>query len=223
MIEYAIKNFYAISKIMLSLLVMKKILICITAALAAMLTPSRMYAQRTAEGEMGVYATYTHPFMKGWGASVGWNYYTLFGVWDASVTATSREFVFEKTMPVPVQHYTARGGYLVRALATRDRRVNLYVGGGVILGAGVFKLLHRLDDIEKEYGTTIGRTEFGGNPYFIFGLYPKLECEFFFIDNVAFDLSAQMPVTFHDKDHAMVQKTTKVLYPELSLGIKINF
>ena len=185
--------------------------------------PSGAYAQRTAEGEMGLYATYTHPFMKGWGVSGGWNRYTLFGTWDASVTVTNRGYTFERTTSVPVFHYTARAGYLVRLCATRDRSLNLYAGGGILLGAGEFRLLDKLEGIAKEYGTTFETNNFGGNPYFIFGLYPKIEAEYFFVGNVGLSVSFQMPVTFHDKEHGSVQRLTGVLYPEVSGGIKINF
>lgn len=201
----------------------KTVIIIFVTAIAAVMFPTKACAQRTAEGEMGVYVTYTHPFMKGWGATVGWNYYTLFGMWDVSVNATDRGYTFEKTTKVPVYHYTARGGYLVRLCATRDRSLNLYAGGGILLGAGVFKLLDRLDEIAKDYGTTFNANDFGGNPYFIFGLYPKVEAEYFFVGNVGLSVSFQMPVTFHDKEHSSVQRLTGILYPEVSGGIKFNF
>lgn len=84
-------------------------------------------------------------------------------------------------------HFIAYGDWMYRLVGTYNRCLNLYLGGGIFMGANVYELFRPVPDtVEKEYPKS----------EFIYGLKPSVELEIFFCRRVAFILGANFPFTF---------------------------
>ena len=198
-------------------------------------------AQRTANGSMAVGASALSSPVDGWGGRLTYNAYTLLGAWEGGLSVCAYSPVITTMAVIPTDgqegvsgepqytydsetasclRYTVQGGYLVRLAANRTRSVNLYGGGGAILGIGSFSCT---EDgwawINSRYDKDFDATE-STHSYFMYGVYAKLEFEWFFAPTVAADLTLLAPLTFSD---SAFRKITGLCRPEVSLGIKVNF
>ena len=206
--------------------------------LALLLFSPDAAAQRTAKGSMAVGLSAVSAPADGWGGRLTYNAYNLPGIWDGSlevchlspgittmsVIPATEEGKEDETVygnaKASCLRYTVQGGYLARLVANRSRSVSLYGGGGAILGVGSFTCA---EDgwawINSRYDKKFDATE-STHSYFMYGVYAKLEFEWFFAPTVAADLTLLAPLTFSD---SAFRKITGLCRPEVSLGIKVNF
>ena len=96
------------------------------------------------------------------------------------------------------------GGYQYRAISSRKRNANLYLGGAVFAGLETFDPLSQLpENID---------TGFSKNS-FIYGLAPLLSFEFFVSKTVSLSISGKIPVNFSSR--------ISVWHYNIGTGIKI--
>lgn len=153
-------------------------------ALAVMTVPA--FAQRTSPGQFE--SSITADLIASEGGSVQFGGYTRAGFWDTGIEA---HFYDEYTTGASalknsnVGEWYARGGYMLRALSTRDRTVSFYLGGGIIAG---------YEKVQRWYEDGLAGSPEENVSAFSAGLYPKAELEVYPFEKLALVVSAFVPV-----------------------------
>jgi len=147
-------------------------------------------AQRTAERALLLSAAYSYPFGGQGGdfcVDLTCGQYLLHSYWNAGVTGDVYSIPFEDGGYMQYAHTAALGEWMYRVVSTRNRAVDLYVGGGAFIGYEAYDPFSRLpDDIESGYN--------GGA--FLYGIHARLEAEFFFCRRAAVVLGGRIPINF---------------------------
>ena len=101
--------------------------------LTLLLTIQPASAQRTMSGQfsLAVSAHYNGSFL---GAEAFLSQYTLIGFWEAGVGGDAFTAPLSNGLRLEYADVAARGGYLFRLACTRNRALNLYAGGGALVG-----------------------------------------------------------------------------------------
>lgn len=137
--------------------------------------------------------------------------YLLHSYWKAGLSATNYDVIAEGDLVdgerFDHSHFIAYGDWMYRVVGTYSRNLNLYIGGGIFMGANVYELFKQL----PEYATR----EFPKSE-FIYGLKPSVELEIFFCRKVAFTLGANFPITFSS---SLPKDTAHIVG---SLGIRVS-
>lgn len=147
------------------------------------------FAQRTAKGQFfvsmdGLYTT-THGIAVG--GNIEYGQYLLNSYWDAGVTVANRTSPLNTGDRMEYCDYIVHGDFMYRLVGTRDRKVNLYGGGGVFLGYEAYDQLNRLP----------GHIDTGlGSGKFYYGIRPQLLAEFFVSDQVALVVRGRIPLNW---------------------------
>lgn len=188
---------------------MKKLFICtaLTAALYCVISPEAD-AQRTANSALMLTAGYSYPF-SGRGddfcLDLCCGQYRLNSYWNAGITGNLYSHGLKNESMMQYAHIAAIGEWMYRLAGTRNRAVNLYIGGGMFIGYEAYDPFGKLPDY---FETGLG------NGAFLYGIHAKLEGEFFIWRNVAIVLGGRLPVNF-------TSPVSKVNY-HVSAGLRIN-
>lgn len=113
--------------------------------------------------------------------------YTLAGFWQAGVEGKLYKAAISTGDKLDYIHTVASSGYMCRVAGTRNRVLNLYMGGRVFLGVEMTDPWSRLPD----YLDT-GLADYK----FLYGLTPAVTMELFISTHCAFTLEAALPVNF---------------------------
>jgi len=187
-------------------------------AVAMMLLPAGARAQRTMRGQWyaGAAATATlspkagsHP---GFGIEAG--RYTMTARWSCSIRGiipTGGEF----------GSLTAAGAWMYRAVATSNRALNLYCGGGAFLGVDFDEVNGAVREVISDGGTDSSATWSQGDEgsarhsSFTYGLEPAAELELFITRKAALVAVASLPIRLLTRQETLSLRA--------SAGIRINF
>lgn len=180
---------------------MKKLLFVVI-ALAFCLTAS---AQRTSPGQYE--ASINASLFTDQGGSLQFGIYSDYGYWDTGVEA---HFYDEYTSGASalknsnVGEWYARGGYMFRALSSRDRVISFYIGGGILAG---------YEKVQRWYKSGYVGDEEENVSAISCGIYPKAELEVFPFEKLALVFSAAVPVNFmSEKQMARVTAGAGIRY-----------
>lgn len=137
--------------------------------------------------------------------------YLLHSYWKAGLSATNYDVIAEGDFVngerFDHSHFVAYGDWMYRVVGTYSRNLNLYIGGGLFMGANVYELFKQLpEDATRSFPKS----------EFIYGLKPSVELEVFFCKKVAFTLGANFPFTFSSS------LSTDIAHIVGSLGIRVN-
>lgn len=173
---------------------MKKLFLSVLLILVAALSAS---GQRTSKGQFYVgadWGTTVYPKLMSYhviGVEAG--QYLLFGRWEAGVQYSSRD-------AYGIVSVLARAGGMYRFCASRNRVVNFYGGGDLIMGADFCseQISVLIPDDDGTSKTEVKEAKTG----FVWGLNPKLELEVFPFTRMAFYLGASFPVKFSTQQKA---------------------
>ena len=195
-----------------------RILLVLLFMVALMLVPHAARAQRTMRGQWyaGAVATCTlspkagsHP---GFGIEAG--RYTMTARWSASIRGI-----------VPagdeVGSLSAAGAWMYRAVATSNRALNIYCGGGAFLGIDFDEVNDAVKEVLSDGGTASSATWTQGDDgtvshsAFTYGLEPAAELELFITRKAALVAGVSIPVRFLTRQETLSLRA--------SAGIRINF
>ena len=171
--------------------------------LTLLLTIQPASAQRTMSGQfsLAVSAHYNGSFL---GAEAFLSQYTLIGFWEAGVGGDAFTAPLSNGLRLEYADVAARGGYLFRLVGTRNRALNLYAGGGALVGIEAIDPRMRIPSYYDLGLPSIG---------FLYGLYAKSQAEVFIGRKVALTLGGGLSVNFSSR--------ISHLHPDAELGIKI--
>lgn len=113
--------------------------------------------------------------------------YTLGGFWQAGLEGKHYKVAISTGDTLDYIHTVASSGYMCRVAGTRNRIINLYMGGRIFLGTEISDPWSRLPD----YLVT-GLADYK----FLYGLTPAIAMELFISTRCAFTLGAALPVNF---------------------------
>lgn len=121
------------------------------------------------------------------GAEAFFSSYTGNGYWEAGIVESQGAAPTSNGPQVDFLHTTAQGGYFYRLLATRNRLLNLYCGGGILAGI----------ESTDPWGSLPSYLETGLAAHrFLYGIYGNLTGEVFLGNMFAFTISGSVPVNF---------------------------
>lgn len=171
---------------------LKKVLLAVMAFFVSL----GLSAQRTAKAQLFVDAGASLSFPEVTvGAQAGIGQYRSGFYWDAGLAFLSDRVYFSNGERAPFVDYLAGGGAFWRALGTRSRSFNFYLGGHGFLGAELYDPANRLDASMK---TLSDGSVFGG-VQFVYGCAPSVLVEFFFWDRLALTGSFNLPVVVNSR------------------------
>lgn len=169
------------------------------------LTSTTASAQRTmsGQGSLTVSGVFT-------GTSVGveafYSQYTLGGFWEAGLMGADYLGRLSTGQALRYDDAVAAGGYMFRLVATRSRSLNLYAGGGILVGVEVLDPLNRLPGY-----IDLGRSRVS----FQYGLYAHALGEIFLGRRLALVVNGRIPVNF--------SSAVKHFHWQAGVGLKFLF
>lgn len=137
-------------------------------------------------------------------ADVFYEQYTLGGFWQAGLEGKLYHARISTGDTLDYIHTVVSSGYMCRVAGTRNRLLNLYMGGRIFLGVEMTDPWNRL----PEYWDT-GLADYK----FLYGLTPAVAVEIFISNHCAFTLGLALPVNFSSP-------ISNVHY-EAGLGLKV--
>lgn len=143
-------------------------------------------AQRTMSGQKSLRVSLLYNGLSV-GAEAFYEPYTLTGFWQAGVQGNLYKAGLSTAHSLDYVHALAQGGYQFRLAGTRSRSLNLYAGGGALVGVEILDAWRRLP-----YYLDLGKSRYA----FIYGLYSSAMLEWFVSRQWALVLHAGLPVTF---------------------------
>ena len=154
--------------------------------LSLALLPFPASAQRTMSGQSSlcISALYNGPSVC---ADAFYGQYTLGGFWQAGVDGKLYHVRISTGNTLDYIHTVASSGYMCRVAGTRNRLLNLYMGGRIFLGIEMTDPWNRL----PEYWDT-GLADYK----FLYGISPAMCMEIFIGNHFAFTLDAALPINF---------------------------
>ena len=181
----------------------------VTATLLVGLSCHPAWAQRTVNNSLLISADYSFPFgMKGsdFCVDLSCGQYLIDSYWNTGIIGNMYSSLLKPDdESMRYAQVAAFGEYMYRVAATRNRAVNLYLGGGAFIGYEAYDPFTKLPDY---IDTGLG------NGSFLYGIQAGFSTEFYFYRNVAFLIGGRIPVNF-------TSPVRKVNY-HLSAGIRIN-
>lgn len=187
---------------------MKRFLIIIT---TIVVFSTSLSAQRTMKGQFEIQAEGLYTLSSG-GVSVSFGQYLINSYWDCGINATNRKKGITDgydDYKIDFSHLEAFGDFMYRLVGTRDRRVNLYGGGGIFLGYEAYDTFSRLpDSIDLE---SVGMAK--GS--FLYGIHARLEMEAFITPRIAVTVAARTPWNF--------SSPCRKFCAEFGAGLRYNF
>ena len=160
-------------------------------------------AQRTMSGQPSLHISvlYNGPSAC---AEAFFSQYTLGGYWQAGLEGKHYSTSISTGGKLDYIHTVASSGYMYRVAGTRNRLLNLYMGGRVFMGVEMTDPFHTLPS-----HISTGLKDYS----FLYGLVPRMDVEVFFTRRCAFLLSAGLPINFSSK--------ISWLHYEAGVGLKI--
>ena len=113
--------------------------------------------------------------------------YTLGGFWQAGVDGKLYHVRISTGITLDYIHTVASSGYMCRVAGTRNRLLNLYMGGKIFLGVEITDPWKKLPDY---LDTGLADVKF------LYGLSPAVSMEIFVSHHFAFTVAAALPVNF---------------------------
>lgn len=166
------------------------------------------FGQRTVNSALMLTAEYSYPF-SGNGddfcLDLCCGQYQLNSYWNAGITGNLYSHDLKNESMMQYAQIAAIGEWMYRLVGTRNRAVNLYLGGGMFIGYEAYDPFGKLPEY-FETGLGVGS--------FLYGIHAKLEGEFFIWRNVAIVLGGRLPVNF-------TSPVSKLNY-HVSAGLRIN-
>jgi len=165
----------------------KLVLLTLTLALTA---NTLCQAQRTMNRQMFIQAE-AITAIPDFGGKAIWGRYTPSGFCYAGATLanySNGEVYSEgtKVADCSYRHLYTNGGYMFRALSTRKRNLNLYIGAGAFIGAETIDPQGAL----PSYLTPENKTSV------LYGILPQVEMEIFPFRRLALTISGSLPYNF---------------------------
>ena len=130
--------------------------------------------------------------------------YTYGGFWQAGLEGKMYNILTSTGDTLDYIHTLVSSGYMFRVAGTRNRLLNLYIGGRLFIGSEISDPWNRL----PKY-LDLGIAAYN----FLYGLTPAVSMEVFISNQCAFTLNAALPVNFSSH-------ISKVHY-EAGLGFKV--
>lgn len=193
---------------------MKSILFyCYLTLLCFFLSSFSCFAQRTSNNSVhiGIAQQISCSKNPSGGLDLNAGMYLLHSYWKAGLAATDYNVIadgdFSDGEIFDHSHFIAYGDWMYRVVGTYSRNLNLYIGGGIFMGANVYELFKQLPE---DAPRTFPKSEF------IYGLKPSVELEIFFCRKVAFTLGANFPFTFSSS------LSTDIAHVVGSFGIRVS-
>lgn len=196
---------------------MRKSLLTLLALAAVAVSP--LHAQRTAKGERFLLLSGDYMLVNGYGGTAAFGVYTMNGFWEGAADVTFQGYTIGAE-PARSGRYLACAGYMVRLASSRNRSVNLYGGGGVLMGAGT---MSASDMGWTALNESAGTEWFTDQTYFLYGVYPKVEMEAFLSENLAFDIAVRAPLNIFPTTYSALQSVIGLVHCQVSAGFKYNF
>ncbi len=144
------------------------------------------YAQRTMNKQCSISGCGSFNGVS-WGTELDVSGYTLAGLWYGGVRFNDYRIGLSSGDDMHYGHLTGNGGYMFRIAGTRNRCVNLYVGGGIFCG---IEIIDPLKDLRESLVTDLNRIAF------LYGLEVRMLGEFFVSRTVALTLSGIIAPNF---------------------------
>lgn len=169
------------------------------------------YAQRTGNRQffLDASARMVFPEMM-FGGRLGTGQYLFYTYWRAGFQFQMDRMSLSNGHQLEFTDYLADGGFFWRALSTRTRDFNFYLGGVGFLGMEQYDPFNRIDPTEKTLPDGIVLT----GQRFVGGVAPALEFEWFFYDRFALLVSGDLSFCFNSR--------LVLLRPAVYAGIRIG-
>ena len=148
------------------------------------LVPVSASAQRTAKGQGMITLTGTYPL----GGELSYGGYLNSSFWEAGAIGLFRTHSLGEVSPMDYAQALAFGDWMYRLAGTRNRVLNLYIGGGAFLGYEFYDPWNKLTEGQKESLSSSGT--------FLYGILGKLQLQLFLSRSLSILLSAEAPVNF---------------------------
>lgn len=169
---------------------------------------SEMAAQRTMNGQYFVSARLSHDFSsaESFGGGLSFGQYLLNSYWKATAGVDNRATGLTTGHSMQYMHIHIGGDWMYRCIATNDRALSLYLGGGIFMGYEGY----------DTFGTLPANISTGlDNGAFLYGIRANLELEYYFSKKVGLIAEASLPMHFGSPTGWLKWST--------GLGIRYNF
>lgn len=148
------------------------------------LMPIGASAQRTANGQGMISLSGSFPL----GGSLSYGGYLNSSFWEAGAMGLFRSHDLSEGNPMDYAQAFAFGDWMYRLVATRNRVLNLYIGGGAFIG-------YEFNDPWKKLPEDV-RGTLSSSGTFLYGILGKLQLQLFLSRSLSILLSAEAPVNF---------------------------